>query len=183
MVKTKTKDFKLAGGTENPRPSVLRLGYDAQVQIAGRPIFTGWFDAVPSRNRKKGWQSEMGKIAEWKFEAKEMVLAARGLTYEDAFFAQCDPMIKERALTVVTVYVRNNGISDITNPDLKPIYDGFTEGGLWPDDEWAWCPLVLYAWGGISDTGQNRIRVDVYNLHSYYVHGEEQALPAGRIRL
>ena len=155
---------------------------DTKLEVLGTPVFTAEFHNVPSRNARKSWRGQMGVNAEWRFEAKEKALNYRGLQWHEGFFAQCEPLIEETALVVVTIFLRSNGICDVHNSDIKPILDGFTDGGVWPDDEWAFVPLVLFAWGGI-DPGNQRLVIDVYDLSSYTKDGRIQSLPAGRTRI
>lgn len=153
----------------------------SELRINGSPVFSANFYDVPSRNaRKSSWKAQMGITAEWRFEAREKALNFRGFQWDEGFFAQLNPLIVECALVVVTVYLHSNGIADVHNPDIKPILDGFTDAGIYTDDEWAFVPLVLFAWGGIRPQGK-KLRIDVYELEKYVTNNWIQPLPAGRI--
>jgi hypothetical protein len=115
--------------------------------------------------------------AEWRYEAREKAIEEIGLWDT--------PAIKKRALVIVRVFPPFEEISDIHNVYIKGILDGFTDAGLWADDEWAWVPLVLYAFGGIGTQGVNRNKqrltiVDVYELGEFTINGVNHKLPKGR---
>lgn len=150
------------------------------LSIKGQPVFTAEFDDVPSRNQTNSWRRNIEVKAQWRFEGKEKALNFRGYEFDQEFFAKlAGPIIKECALVVATVYLSNMGVADIHNPDIKPILDGFSDAQIYMDDEWAFVPLVLFAWGGITP-GKKSLRIDVYELDSYIINGTMQALPAGR---
>lgn len=161
-----------------------------QVHISGDPLMTVSFDGVPSRNARKQTIAQSHINRKWRRLGEAKALEAMGR--DCGFLSQFDPLVKVRSFVICTVYLRDYGIADVHNPDIKPILDGFTDAGVWPDDEWAHVPLVLFAWGGFSDTkvkvrGKKRLRrlnrvvLEVYDLHSYWKHSESQDLPEGRV--
>jgi hypothetical protein len=163
------------------------LSYMAQVSISGPPVLTVVFEGVPSRNARKQTMAQSHINRKWRQLGESRALEAMGR--ECAFD---DPLIPVRSLVVCTMFVRDKGIADVHNPDIKPILDGFTDAGVWPDDEWAHVPMCLFVWGGFSSATKkvrgkkrlrrmNKIMLEVYDLHSYWKRGESQPLPEGRV--
>jgi hypothetical protein len=147
----------------------------------GDPILSVEFIGLPSVNTHYGqnrW-AKSSRTAEWRYEAREKA-------YEHTLW-RSDFLVR-RALVVINVYPPYEEIMDIHNVWVKGILDGFTDAEVWSDDEWAFVPLVLFAWAGIGEQKPRqhkirRTRVDVYELHSYWVGGVQQLLPKGRKRL
>lgn len=145
------------------------------------PALSIEFIGLPSVNTHYGqnrWKKSQ-HTAEWRLEAREKA-------YETTFWM--DEFLVKRALVVINVYPPYEEIMDIHNVWVKGILDGFSDAGVWSDDEWAFVPLVLFAWAGIGEQKPRqhkirRTRVDIYELHSYYVAGVQQTLPKGRKRL
>lgn len=165
----------LQGKTYQQMPSVVTL--------TGEPVFTCWFNVVPSRNIKSHWRKQMAITSEWRYEARVKALTIRGMGEDDGFFAKLDPLINDGpALVVVSVYLPHHGIADIHNIDVKPILDGFSDAGVYEDDEWAYVPLVLFEFKAIVPKFKG-IKIDVYKLASFKVDGSERPLPEGRVRL
>lgn len=153
----------------------------AKLTITGSPALSIDFVGLPSVNTHYGqhrW-AKAQHTAEWRLEAREKA-------YEHTMW-NFDPLVR-RALVVMNVYPPYEEISDIHNVWVKAILDGFTDAEVWVDDEWAFVPLVLWAWAGISEerhaNGRKAklTRIDVYELDKYIVNGDQQVLPAGRKR-
>jgi hypothetical protein len=158
------------------------LRYLAQLNIAGKPVVSFTFEGLPSMNtyyNLNRW-ARSSRTAEWRYEAREKVY-----DHTDALWLPDNEYVINRALVVVNIYPPYEEMMDIHNIVIKPILDGFTDGGLWRDDEWTVVPLVLYAWAGIGEQKPRqhkirRTRLDVYELNRYTVGGQQQILPKGR---
>lgn len=162
----------------------------SKLQIQGHPVASFEFIGLPSVNTHYGlnrW-TKATRTAEWRYEARVSVLTYRGLEDDDLFLAQMVPIIQKRALVVVWVFPPYEEISDIHNIYIKAVLDGFSDAGLWQDDEWASVPLVLYAFGGIGEqkprTQKKRLtRFDIYEIGMFTVRDKIHNLPRGRKRL
>ncbi|MGX9824540.1 hypothetical protein ACVVIB_08555 [Lactococcus lactis] len=105
-----------------------------------------------------------------KFVAKLKVLAQ--VEVKKRFTAE----IKEAMLPIftkdkwccvtLTVFTPTNRKSDPDNlqPTLKAIMDGFTEAGLWSDDNHEVVKYTKYQYGGLSGTKAYRLEVDIEDL-------------------
>ena len=151
----------------------------AKLTLKGTPIRTYEFEGLPSVNThyNKHWRPRAVDTAEWRYEAHEKAASFH--------YGPREPLIRTRALCVVWVFPPFEEVSDIHNVHIKPVLDGFTDAGLWHDDEWAWVPATLFAWGGIGTQGKRKriSRFDIYELGSFTVNGFEHKLPKGRKRL
>lgn len=137
---------------------------------------------VPSWNATyKHWAQKSQVTNEWRTEGKNKCLAALGLDEDDWFLLHCEPLIKHRALVIVNVFLPHEGIQDIHNTNIKPILDGYSDAGLWADDEWAWVPVVMYKFAGITP-GSRNITISVYELNSFWIGDNRVTLPEGRTR-
>lgn len=161
------------------------LRYLTQVSIAGRPIFSCEALGLPSVNThyNKHYKSRANDTKRWRELGESIAL--------DFTFDLPKPVVK-RALVVVNVFVPTEGICDIHNVHVKPMLDGFTDAGLWVDDEWTFVPLVLFAYAGIGTEfgplkrGKKRRRrltrtvLEVFELDFIYKSGHKLRLPKGR---
>jgi crossover junction endodeoxyribonuclease RusA len=160
----------------------MKIEDPARVTIHGTPIATFTFIGLPSVNTHYGlhFRPKAVRTAEWRYEAREKALALiQNRGWEEG------PLIKHRALVVVNVYPPYEEISDTHNVYVKALLDGFTDAGIWVDDEWAWVPLVLFAFGGLG-TGPKTERmtlIEIYELKEFHYRGIRQILPKGRTRL
>lgn len=153
----------------------------AQLHLVGQPTMSIDFIGLPSVNTHYG-QNRWAKAqhtAEWRYEAREKA-------YEHTLWL--DDFLIKRALVVVNVFPPYEEIMDIHNVWVKAVLDGFSDAEVWSDDEWAFVPLVLFAWAGIGEQKPRqhkirRTRIDVYELDAYIVGGQRQTLPRGRKRL
>jgi hypothetical protein len=153
----------------------------AIVQIDGDPTIVIEFTGLPSVNThyNKHFRARGVSTNEWRLEAREK--ARDILLWTDAV-----PV--KRAFALVKVYPPYEEISDIHNVHIKPLLDGFTDAGIWADDEWAFLPLVMHLWGGIGEQKprQHKIRrtvIEIYELEALFINGSKQRLPKGRVRL
>jgi hypothetical protein len=158
-----------------------RLKYNTILAIHGQPKLSLWFEGLPSMNTYYNMHrfARSAATAEWRYEARQKA-------YDTTLFM--DDFLIQRAFVVVNVFPPYEEISDIHNIVIKPILDGFSDAGVWSDDEWAFCPLVMYAWAGIGEQKPRqhkvrRTRIDLYELAQYKVRGEAQILPKGRKKL
>ena len=155
------------------------------VKIIGRPKFSFWFESLPSVNTHYNMHFRPRSIAtaEWRYEAKRKALSAilKGMHLDR-------PVITGRAFVLVNVYPPHEEISDIHNVHTKALLDGFTDAGIWGDDEWAFVPLFAYRWAGFGTNipGRNKgrqTRIDIYELGDFSINGDVQRMPKGRTRL
>jgi hypothetical protein len=142
-----------------------RLKYNTILAIHGQPKLSLWFEGLPSMNTYYNMHrfARSAATAEWRYEARQKA-------YDTTLFM--DDFLIQRALVVVNVF---------------PPYEEIS-AGVWSDDEWAFCPLVMYAWAGIGEQKPRqhkvrRTRIDLYELAQYKVRGEAQILPKGRKKL
>lgn len=160
----------------------------SSLSIDNVPLWSCPVIGLPSVNThyNKHFRARSVDTGEWRTWAKD----------EAGLFLWLNPQLErpaiKRALVVVNVFPPYEEISDIHNVHIKPILDGFTDAGLWTDDEWAFVPLVLYAWGGNRDRqGRgNKERLTVFEVHElarYYKKVRPtdngalaQTLPTGR---
>jgi Endodeoxyribonuclease RusA. len=159
------------------------------LEVTGSPCFAVEFVGLPSRNKVyKNYHHRGSVTSKWRTEGREKaadflegVYDGMGLT----FMERLEPWVS-RALVIVNVHLGNEGIADCHNSDIKAVLDGFSDAMVWADDEWAFVPLVLYAWAGI-DVGQKRrvprVVIEVFELGSFIVNNEARRLPKGRTRL
>lgn len=161
-------------------------GYGVQLKLEGlskEPIMSVEFLGLPSINAHYGkhWRQRSPVNAEWRYEA-------RTKAYDYTLFRDDDDYLVDRALVVVNVFPSVEEVMDIHNVYIKPVLDGFSDAGVWADDEFSFVPIVMYRWAGKGEhkPREQRIRktvIDVYELHSLWVSGIQQTLPAGRKRL
>ena len=74
---------------------------------------------------------------------------------------------KRKSCTVtLTVFTPDKRKSDPDNlqPTLKAIMDGFTQAGLWSDDNHEVVKFTKYQYGGLSGTKAYRLEVDIEDL-------------------
>lgn len=159
--------------------SSVRAFEDAQLSLSGSPRFSFEFIGVPSVNThyNKHFRPRSIETGEWRYEAKEKALWA--------LWGQKKRPAVQRALVLVDVWIPHEGVMDIHNVNLKPILDGFSEAGLWTDDEWAFVPIVITRWAGIRsykprEPKKNKILIHVYDLQFFNLRGQYQKLPKGR---
>jgi crossover junction endodeoxyribonuclease RusA len=153
----------------------------AVVTVHGTPVATFEFVGLPSVNTHYGlhFRPKSVATAEWRYEGKMKALKlTRNRGWEEG------PLIERRALVVVTVFPPYEEISDIHNVYVKAVLDGFTDAGIWADDEWASVPLVIFAFGGLGTGGKKERRtvIEIYELKEFHYHGSKRLLPKGRTR-
>lgn len=139
------------------------------------------FIDLPSVNThyNKHFRPRSISTAEWRYDAKTQAL-------ECLDWGDIDPI--PRAFVLVNVYPPVEEISDVHNAHIKPVLDGFTEAGLWADDDWVSVPFVAYRWAGNGEhrPREKRIRktiFQIYTLDALYMQGQKQVLPKRRIWL
>jgi Holliday junction resolvase RusA-like endonuclease len=153
------------------------------LSIEGVPLVSFKFDYIPSQNeheraervgsrRDKRWHTNMWRGLGEKI-ALEMYKAHRHLPL---------PLIRKRALVVIKVYRATEGKYDIHNPYVKALLDGFSDAGIWPDDEWAYVPIVTFMWAYMpkDDPEGQRFVIEVHELDRLVLNGVSQVLPSGR---
>jgi hypothetical protein len=85
-----------------------------------------------------------------------------------------------RVLVLVKVVLGTERRYDVHNVFVKALFDGFSDAGLWVDDEWTYVPSVLFTWA--EDVGQRgkHFVIEIHELDRYVVNGVAQLLPEGR---
>jgi len=148
--------------------------------LSGKPVVSFEFEDLPSVNThyNKHFRPRAIATAEWRYEAKDK--AQEWLAWHDDL-----PYFKQRVMVIVKVYPPYEEISDIHNIHIKPLLDGFTEAELWKDDEWAFVPITMFVWGGITEHAprERKIRrtvIDIHRLDKFWVNYVPQLLPKGR---
>ncbi|HEX9986918.1 MAG TPA: hypothetical protein VGE45_00355 [Chloroflexia bacterium] len=127
----------------------------AHIVIHGTPVVVIDFPRLPSVN-------DMIKVAantharnrfeqNWRNEGK--MVALNWVNKHNYVFAH--------ALIVVRVTRENKIRRDIHNLYCKPILDGFTDAGLWLDDNEQTIPQVLLIYDGV---GEPRVSFEIYEL-------------------
>lgn len=177
MAKEKTKKPPNVDWEFGPRDLGLQC-----LKVFGKKVASMEFIDLPSVNTFYNmYRHNKGRVtAEWRFEAKEKAWDEMGFEWEF-------PFIKKRALVVVNVFIPHEGIMDIHNVYIKALLDGMSDAGMWADDEWAWVPLVLFRWAGVTqyEKREKRYRrtvIDVYEVDGLWVDGDMQILPRGRVK-
>lgn len=148
--------------------------------LIGEPAAVYDFIGLPTWNKTyKHWSHKANDTAVFRRLAFDIATQVKEALPE---WERSLPLV-ETALLVIYVYPPYEEISDIHNVNIKAITDGFTDAGIWEDDEWAFIPATLFLWGGIDENKERRVRVEVHELDGIYINGVGQLLPAGRIRL
>lgn len=148
------------------------------IVIEGQPLAVFTFPQLPS------WNTILGK--HWRVQgdiAKEQRTEGRLLarSWMNRFGPRRGVLIDKRVFVVVRVYLKSDALMDIHNVCVKNVLDGFTDSQVWPDDEWAYMPLVLFALGGI-DPSNPRIDIEVHSIDKFVMNGKVVPLPdQGRI--
>jgi hypothetical protein len=152
----------------------------SSLHIEGQAKAVFVFDFVPSWNEvidKARTHWAVGHTMTKRWRAEGYTLAVE---FMRAFFPQAQYLIDECALIVVKVYRPDENLYDVHNVCIKAIGDGFTEGRIWRDDEWASVPLCLFAWADYDGQGV-RTEIEIHELEAYTIDGVGQVLPRGRV--
>jgi Holliday junction resolvase RusA-like endonuclease len=157
----------------------------------GKPLATFVFWHVPSWNDVIAWANQRPRrvkshaqaryilnshIQEWREKAHKM-----GLLFKLRNPVCGTYLIANRALVVVRVIRGTERKYDVHNVWTKAIFDGFSDAGLWPDDEWANVPTVVYTWAFDTKGWGQRVEIEIHELDSLLVNGVSQTLPLERI--
>lgn len=171
------------------------------ITILGRPVARFRFRSLQSWNEIFGgghWRRGQGASKRWRKLGEEMGLkwrAAKGLeskrveiwstngkhpkhlghTYEPT-------AIQTRILIVVKVIRGTERRYDIHNVFVKALFDGFSDAGLWYDDEWAYVPMVLFTWATDTQGRGKHFLIEIHELNRFEVNGVAQQLPTGEMR-
>jgi hypothetical protein len=125
------------------------------VEITGEPVATfEFFDLITWNVFSNKHYKSKGNIAK-KFRLMGHNLATEFKLGLDMW--EWDLPLVNRALVVIRVLPPKEEISDIHNVCVKHIFDGFSDAGIWADDEWAHLPLVITVWAGIDQDVQWRM--------------------------
>lgn len=151
------------------------------IKIDGKPLVVFTFDELPSVNE------EINKARKNKYVSAKSTLQWRvaGARLAGRFMEEMNGsgyLIQNVALVVVNIYRDKQGKYDVTNPYVKAIMDGFTDAAIWPDDDWANLPMVIFRWRHADDGEEEgqRFEVEVHELDGVIQNGVTQVLPQGR---
>lgn len=98
-----------------------------------------------------------GETAGWRLVGKQKVMALRRRK------PQAIPIVKEKCLVLVSVWRKGRQRYDVHNLDVKSVFDGLTDGGLWSDDHAEIVPTVIFHHAGV-DKKNPRIEIAIYEL-------------------
>lgn len=151
-----------------------------QVHIAGDPVVTFTFYGLPSVNTHYGKHFRPRGI-----ETNEYRLEAREEAQWWMFGQNLELPVVKRALVIVKVWVPTEGIMDVHNEYIKALLDGFSDAGIWEDDEWTFVPMVINMWAGVGNfkPRQRRLKrtdIEIHELGLVKINGEYMKLPKGR---
>lgn len=153
------------------------------VTITGEPVCSFEFIGLPSTNTHYNKHFRPRAVA-----TNELRLEAREEAKWWAFMNNKEGPIVTRAFVLVKIWVPHEGIMDIHNTHIKPLLDGFSDAGVWEDDEWAFVPLVAFMWAGVATHPPRSVKLrrtvlEIHFLHSIIENGEHLTLPRGRTSL
>lgn len=153
----------------------------SSITIIGQPKAVFIFDFIPSWNQvintaRAHWSKGHGQTKTWRTTGSN--LARR---YMGRFFPDQKRLIRKRALVIIKVYRGSEKVYDIHNVCFKHLADGFTDAGIWKDDDWTNVPAVLFMWAGNVALEDQRIEIEVHELDFIVVSGRALMLPAGRV--
>lgn len=163
------------------------------IRIDGEALVRFVFDYIPSVNEaidaaRTHWRSKNGRnlnagiFHTKKWRAKGEDLARDFLRAVGKHDRTC--LIQRRAFVWVQVYREKEWPTyDVHNVYLKALLDGFTDAGIWPNDDWPNVPDVLFGWQpyGPTEERANTFVVEVHELDAFIINGVAQVLPMGRI--
>lgn len=153
----------------------------SSITIMGQPKAVFIFDFIPSWNQvintaRAHWSRGHNQTKEWR--ATGYNLAHK---YMRRFFPGRKRLIKRTALVIVKVFRGSERVYDIHNVCLKHLADGFTDAGVWKDDDWATVPMVIFMWAENVPMIHQRVEIEIHELDYVYMNGRAMSLPMGRI--
>lgn len=174
-----------------------------KISIEGAALVQFIFDYIPSANEaidkaRSHWSTGHEFTKKWHAQGEDLARDFIRSLGEKQDLRQY--VIKARAFVWVRVFRASEWPTyDIHNPYVKPLFDGFTDAGIWQDDDWPSVPQVLFSWqpyderlklkqGGplinpdIYEPGRNLFVVEIHELESFTYNGVAQVLPSGRIK-
>lgn len=162
----------------------------ANLSLNGKPKASFTFWALPSWNTtvNQHYKSRGNSTKKLREEGCALALELRqklGLKFSS--------VLVNRALVVVKIYTPTTGIMDVYNVNIKAVSDGFTDAGIWADDEWATVPVTLFMWAGMDEDkvfrkkrtkrrAMTRTVIEIYELGTLKINGDYCPLPLGRKR-
>lgn len=170
------------------------------LRIIGKPaaLFRFWY--LPSWNEVFGrghWRKGQKFTKLWRKKAERMALRWREqnrFPVEKVFYRydkkgreigyQAQPVVfTGRSLVVVRVVRGTERRYDVHNVFCKAVFDGFSDAGLWIDDEWPYVPTVLLTWAHDYTNKGQRFDIEIHRMGEMYVNGKALILPDGRAGL
>jgi len=153
------------------------------IRIDGKPLARFVFDHLPSVNEaineaRGHWSKGHKHTKIWRAAGED---AAR-IFLQSIGKSDRTWLIQRRAFMWVRVYRANDTVYDVTNPYTKALQDGFTDAGIWADDDWPNLPYALFSWNmwEFGGPAKNLFVVEIHELDAVYIDGVAQALPLGR---
>lgn len=166
----------------------------ANLIIEGQPLASFVFEKIPSWNEVievankrprnvKSWKHARGPLIsftkKWRKAGYEMAHGFMDSMWE--MFFERPALVETRAMVIVKVFRATTRTYDVHNVYCKAIFDGFSEAGIWRDDNWKFVPWVLYGWVQMTELEESLMGqcfvIEVYELDSVTLDGVAQVLP------
>lgn len=157
----------------------------SSVTIIGEPLAVFTFDFIPSwnqvvNNARAHWSKGHKETKEWRTTGFN--LAHRFMwTFFGVKKLGRKRLVCKRALVVIKVFRGTEGVYDVHNVCFKHLADGFTDAGIWRDDDWASVPMVIFMWAGNVPFKEQRTEIEIHELDFVVASGHSIPLPAGRV--
>lgn len=153
----------------------------SSVHIAGEALAIFVFDFIPSWNQvintaRKHWRAGHSETKQWRESGYNLAHK-----YMLRFFPGRKRLIRKRALVIVKVFRGSEKVYDVHNVCFKHLADGFTDAGVWKDDDWATVPMVIFMWAENVPMSHQRVEIEIHELDFVVISGRAMTLPAGRV--
>lgn len=168
----------------------------ASLTIEGNPLVTfqtqldSWNEAIEMANKRpyrvKSWAHARAPFnaytQAWREHGEYMAKEFLEKACWDLLFTQ-PYLIRKRAMVIVKVARATERTYDVHNAYVKAVFDGFSDAGIWKDDNWKYVPWVLYGWVHMSNideafvTGDNVFLIELYELDRVTISGVPYILP------
>lgn len=166
------------------------------ITLTGKPLAQFYIRGLQSWNEVFGkghWRNKQRAVKRWRNAGESMGLKWRERNgYKSTLVVRRDvkgkllghtyhPVVAQtRVLVVVRVVRGTEHKYDVHNVFVKALLDGFSDAGLWTDDEWAYVPMVLFTWAkDVRNMGKHFV-VEIHELGRFVVNHAAQTLPEGR---
>ena len=164
------------------------------VRVEGEPLLRVYVEGLPSWNKNfRHWTDKAQNTRSWRSMGARLAHNAKmGLTRRWPIKTKRDFVVKT-GMMINRIFPPHEGEMDVFNVNIKAVTDGFTDASIWPNDEWAYIPLVMFMWGGSFSkaryhsgkkwVGLSTTEIGIYELRAVFLNGVEQNLPDGRERI